>query len=183
MNSIINIEEKFIINDKYFYIKLVSCDIVEKYVEILRSDFYNEFLDFNFNKDISKELLISSINSKAEQYTKNNSSIKEYRFVVFNNIEQIVAGFTLYISGKDMENIEVAYFVLPEHQGQGIAFNMLSKIIDMLTIIGYKDKTLIANVQSKNVKSLNILKKLQFEKYRNYRGKFGTNIEFRRHLS
>lgn len=179
MTSIINLKEQFTVNNKEFYIKLIHCDIIEQYVDILRSDFYSEFLDFKFNRDISKEDLISSMNNKAEQYTKSNGSIKEYRFIVLNNKEQIVAGFTLYMSEK---HIELAYFVVPEYQRQGIAFNMLSRIIDKLSNIGYADKTLIANVQYNNIKSLNLLQKLQFVKYKKYRGKFGTNIKLIRHI-
>ena len=173
MINIIDIKENFIISNNEFCVKLISYDILEEYIDILRSDFYNEFLDFKFNSDVSEEKLLDILNTKVEQYTKNDLNTREFRFIILNSKKQIIAGFTLYVNDKDIKeqqlrkgDLEIAYFVMPEHQRKGIASNMLHRILSKLTYLGYGSRTILAHVQYKNNKSLNMLKKLQFKKYK-----------------
>ena len=187
MIDILKIKENFMLESEKFTFKLISEDILEEYIEIMRSDFYNEFLDFKFNKDITKKELVSLMKNKAKQYKNNDKAIREFRFIVLNSEKHIIAGFTLFFKDNinELEKIsvgdmEIAYFVTPENQGQGIASRMLYRIFARLAYLGYGNRCVVVNVQSINNKSLNLLKKLNFKTIKKYRGKFGTNIQLTR---
>lgn len=189
MINIIDIKENFIISNEEFCVELISYDTLEEYINILRSDFYNEFLDFKFNSSISREKLLNLLNTKVEQYIKNDLNTREFRFIVLNSKRQIIAGFTLYINDKDIAetqirtgDLEIAYFVMPEYQRKGIASNIIYRLIAKLKYLGYGSNIILAHVQYRNNKSLNMLKKLQFKRFNKYRGKFGVNLELRRYI-
>lgn len=189
MINIIEIKENFIVNYNELRIRLISNDILEEYISIMRSNFYNKYLDFNFSSDISKEKLLSLMKNKIEQYDNNSLSIREFRFVILNSEKHIVAGFTLYVNDRDIKerqirkgDLEIAYFVVPEYQRRGIASNIICRILGKLKYLGYGSSTILAHVQYRNNKSLNMLKKLHFKKFKKYRGKFGVNLELRRYI-
>ena len=176
MIDIFTIKDNFIINDKDVKAELISNNILSEYIDILRSDFYNEYLDFKFNSDISEEKLIYEMKNKIEQYDKYDINIKEFRFVILDSNRHIIGGYTLHIGFE----IEIAYFVIPEYQGKGIASKALYGVISKLKYLGYNNYIVKLNIQEKNSKSLRLARKMQFKVCKKYKGRFGTNIELKR---
>jgi RimJ/RimL family protein N-acetyltransferase len=175
MIDIFKIKEKFIVKDKNYKTKLLSYDILYEYVGILRSEFYNEYLDFKFYEEFTDSVLADIMLSRVNHYENNTEGTNEFRFVITDSNERIIAGYTLY---RDLNEIELAYFVLPEFQGKGVAKNMIADIISKLQSIVCKGTILKVNIQSKNTKSIKLVEKCGFKKRKRYRGRFGYNIEF-----
>jgi L-amino acid N-acyltransferase YncA len=153
-------------------IKLLDIDDIEEYVDICKSEFYNKNSDFNFNTDITRSELVSAIKNIIVFGRASDNSAPQVRAVVKRD-GKIIAGFTLMIF-NNTDCIELAYFVIPEMQGRGIGYKMLSSTVSKIIGKACKIQAVIHNT---NTPSLTLIKKLEFEYSTSIKGsRWGDNL-------
>lgn len=160
---------------RYGELNFLSFDKLDWYVDNCRKDYYNEHLDFNFKSDITREDLYDTFYNLVIGQKLKEKSDKEARLVLKNEVNDCIGGALAYELQRN-NVIELAYFVVPEYQHMGIAYDMLKSMIEALNKSKLKFRGFIATIQYDNVASINLVKKLGFRLLSEADGKYKKNI-------
>lgn len=101
--------------------------------------------------------------ARAQMYMKHSPG----DYLVIESSEQF-AGLISFSRHIEEPFLEVSFQLLPEYQGQGIAYKALRRALST------RHETLVAETQVKNIPSRKLLKKLGFEEIRRCR-RFGED--------
>lgn len=146
------------INCKSGRIEILTMKYLDWYVDNCRKDYYNQYTNFNFCS-IPRKQLKDTIKNMINSYDNKVRDKCEARVILKNN-NIIIGGCTIF--EIDKENIELAYFVIPEQQHKGIAYDMLYNLIKSISISNISFKRFILTIQSCNKISIKLAEKLGF---------------------
>lgn len=152
---------------------LLDIKELEWYVDNCRQNYFNTYLDFDFARDIKAESLKTLLYDIVIGYKLQIASDSEARFVLKDtDIDRIVAGCTLK---EQKDTLELAYWVLPEFQGNHIAHDMLHNLIKATSQSQMKFTRFRATIQDRNVISKKLVEGLRFINTGQHDGKYGIN--------
>lgn len=155
---------------------VINTNNLNDYIEIITSDFYNEFLDYDFRKDINKKILYNTLDNSVKLYKIKSDNVIDIRMLLKDtDTHKIVGGCSVIRKDKTSGILELAYFILPVYQGHNEAFKMLSKLLEVLEESSIDFKYTSAVVQDINVRSINLLEKLDFYVCDNIKGRHTLN--------
>lgn len=144
---------------------------IDWYVLIMKSQFFNEYLD-NKTINISEETLKKQLINLLWRYKYDKETLKVARTVVLKNTSYI-GGLSFF---DDLGSLFIGYWILPEFQGQGYGFEVL-RIGTMLGVeAGYKSIKLM--IREDNIKSLNLARKAGYKCVKRVKGREGMNLIF-----
>lgn len=146
------------INCKSGRIEILTMGYLDWYVDNCRSDYYNQYTDFNFCS-ISRKQLKDTIANMINSYANKISNQCEAR-VVLKNKNKILGGCTIF--EKNNGEIEIAYFVIPEEQHKGIAYEMIHNLLNNINKSSIPFNKFIVSIQSCNKISIRLAEKLGF---------------------
>lgn len=164
--------------DKY-KIRLVSFSDTDWYIDNCMEAYYEEFIDNKFSNVPRKKLDIALYNI-VKSYVCKVETKGEGRLLLCDKYTgEIIGGVTLF--EREMNNepiLEIAYFIIPKHQGKGIAYSMLNNVIDRINKSNMKFTRIAAVIREDNIKSIHLIEKLGFNKFNITNGKYKNNIIF-----
>lgn len=162
-----------------YKLRLASFNDIDWYIDNCMKQYFNEFIDNRFS-DYRRSILEKAFYEVIKTYVFKVDSPCEGRLILIDkNNNSIVGGVTLFEKVLDSEDIiEIAYFILPKSQGKGIAYIMLYNIIYAICKSNMKFAKIAAVIREDNIKSINLIKKLNFSKYSITKGKYKNNITY-----
>lgn len=180
MNSIKEISKCIPIIYRNRKLNFITLDDLDVYCDILRSDFYNKYMDFSFKHDITLSKLKGILYNNILFNKMNTPNTYEARLILKDiDNQHIIGGCTIF--EKDAGTVlEIAYFILPEYQGHGEALEMLKVLLKVLSASNIKFTRFRAITQDINMGSVKILDKLSFNVIRTFNGKVTKNLVFER---
>lgn len=161
-------------------LNFLTFDELDKYCDILRSDFYNKYMDFSFKQDISFNKLEDILHNNILFNKMNTPNTYEVRLILKDTTNQHIVGGCVIFEKDDEAILELAYFILPEYQGHYEALEMLNRLIKVLGDSDIKFCKFRAITQDINIGSIKTLEKLSFNIDRTFIGKVTKNLVFER---
>lgn len=156
-------------------LRMVSFNDIDWYITNTLQPYYEEYIDCKFSSVPRKKLEMQLYN-RIKGYVCRVKNSDEARLLLCDcNTNEIIGGITLF--EKD-ENIEIAYFILPKHQGKNEAYNMLKNSINKLNKSNMKFKNITAVIREDNTKSIKLIEKLGFRRIDSVKGKYKNNIVY-----
>lgn len=157
-------------------LSIITIEDLNAYIDILTSNFYNEFLDYNFKKDISKENLYKALECSTKHYEIKSDKVIDVRLLLKDvDTHEIIGGCSVICKDKELGVLELSYFIMMEHQGHNEAYYMVDSLINMISKSDMKFNYISAVVQSINVRSIKLLGKLGFKLVNTVKGKHTLN--------
>lgn len=154
---------------------LISFNDIEWYISNCRKAYYEEYLDFKFSKDITKDKLRETLYNLVVSYRLNIKSYGEARLLlrdIYNN--EIYGGCTIF--ERENSTIEIAYFIIPKYQGKGIGKKMLFNLCKALANSSIQFNKITLIIRYDNYNSLALAKSVGFKKLSEFQGKYKKNI-------
>ncbi|MBO5386751.1 MAG: GNAT family N-acetyltransferase [Lachnospiraceae bacterium] len=155
-----------------YTIDLLTFTYMDSYVQNLLSDYYNEFLDYKFNQDMTEDTIREELYKLIVGYRLKLKNSSEARIILTKDNE-LIGGCTLTEKEND---ITMAYFIIPEYHKNGLATLMLTEIIQSLIMSRIRFDRILVKIQSINKASLALAKKLGFKEIYKENGVYTTNI-------
>lgn len=154
-------------------IDLVTMELLDEYIEILRTPYYENYLDFKFS-DIDKYELTTLMKQQISNNLQNKKTLNEWRLLITNvKTNEIIGGCTIFLVPYS-KNVEMAYFILPKYTKNGLCKHMLKILIDIL----YKNKD-VDNIEliirEDNISSIKVAESLNFKLINTEIGKYKLN--------
>lgn len=154
-------------------IKVLGYEDIEWYVDKVQQPFFNEFID---NK--------TNINLVAELYTRLAAIVTTYKvsLLEINDLRTVIrlgdkniGGVTLSKT-KDNGIYNLGYWLIPEYQGKGLAYEVLKQVSSVLEfgVNGIESIRLI--IQNDNYKSIKLAEKTGYMCIGEYQGKIKRNL-------
>lgn len=157
---------------------LITDDDLDWYIDNCRSAYYEKYLDFKFSKDIQYDKLKCSITNMVNSYKANLSTRCEARLVLRDKLTNSIYGGCTVYEDNEHDNIELAYWVLPEYQGKGICKQMLNEVLNKLNKSDIPFNIFIAVIREDNISSIKLAEVCGFSKLKVYNGKYCKNIVY-----
>lgn len=157
-------------------LNLLSYEDIDWYINNCREHYYEEYNDFKFSKDITKNKLKSLIYSLVTSYKLKDTNKYGSRMLLKDiKTKEIYGGCVVFNVNND-EDLELAYFILPKYASSGLATEMLLNLIYALNNTKSSYKKYILRIQSSNIASINVAEKCGFTERCKVKGKYTTNI-------
>lgn len=156
-------------------LSLITYKDINWYYNNCIQPYYNEYLDFDFANDVTEERFKAILKNLVVGYKNKLSTYGEARMLLKDENNNIIAGCSFI---ERIDDIEIAYFVLPNYQHQGIAYEMLDKFISTLSKSNFPYKRIISVVREDNIQSIKLMEKLGFKLERIDDGKKKKNNVF-----
>jgi RimJ/RimL family protein N-acetyltransferase len=174
MNNIIELLDILPISYKNKELNLIAYEDLEWYIENCRKPYYNEYLDFNFSRDIAESDLRTKIYELYYGYKLRLRKPGEARLLLkYKNTNIILGGCT--IVERDSTTLEISYFLLPEEQHKGYAVEMIKELLISLKNSNIQFNNIIAIVQEDNMQSIKLVTSLGFKQTKSFKGKYKIN--------
>ena len=159
------LEYFFPLNTLRCTVRRLTYNDIKWYTRQVKSDYFNEYLD-NTSNGVKDFLIKTKLTSLVASYKLTTQEQNEVRLVIDVGGKQ-VGGITIY--NDDIYNI--AYWILPKHQGKGIAREVLTKITKEIdkNVIGLSGIRL--DIQERNTGSIALAEKTGFVCIKTYEGK------------
>lgn len=159
--------------DEDLELNIIDISDLHKYVNILRSEYYQRYTDFDFS-GMDRKVLVKIMENQI-QYARRGSEVPDETRLLLKNkkTNEIVGGCTIYELGN-IQNIELAYFILEKYKSRGICKKMLSRLITMLTQ-NLNITYILLEIRQDNKPSIKIAETLGFRLTDTKQGKFKTN--------
>lgn len=142
-------------------IRLIELGDLDIYVDLLQSDYYNEYLDNKFNV-LPKHVLMHMMEKVINNTNNNVQDRSQVRLVLVNKDNKILGGMSLFNISSTDNYMEIAYFVDCNEQHKGYCYNMVRSVLNKLNeldigIRGYK-----LSIHESNAASLRLASRLGF---------------------
>ena len=158
-------------------INIISFEDMDWYLNNCVQDYFEEYLDFKFSKDIKYENLQSALYKIIVGYKLKIEEYGEARLLLKDlNTKEIYGGCTIFERGN---NLELAYFIIPKYHNKNIATSMLREVINALAISDIQFNKFVLTVREDNIASLKVAEKLNFKFSHEYSGKYKINKVFK----
>lgn len=157
-------------------LNLLTFDDMEWYIKNCKKPYYEEFLDFKFSSDIQDNKLREVIYNMIVGYKLKISSGYEARLLLKDKDNSIIYGGCTIFEKNNFNDIEVAYFILPKHQGKNLGTLMLRNICIALKNSTIPFKKITLTIRYDNKASLKVAQKVGFKYLTEVEGKYRKNI-------
>lgn len=171
MINIEKVKEILPIQINQYKLSILSLKYMDKYIDNCVKYYYNQYDDFDFAKDISRDKLEAYIYKLINSYLFNMAIDGECRLILVNN-NTLIAGCTIFERKKDLE---IGWWVIPEYQHKNIGYMMMSKIIDELYTSSITFKNLYCVIREDNQPSIKLAQRLGFEMDKVVKGRTKNN--------
>ena len=155
---------------------------VDWYISNSREKYYNEFLDFDFSKDVSEKDWKSRVNYLINRWKLVPNKETEIRLLLKDDVSQeIYGGCTIFDNRSKDGSVIIAYFIVPKHQNKGIGYELINKVLEILKSLNINKVKI--TIQETNEASINLAIKTGFKEDKRIRGKKVNNIVMYKLLS
>ena len=156
-------------------IKAIGYEDISWYVDTIKQTFFNEFVDGK-SSDNSDMALTGKLVGLISSYKIGLSGRNEIRAIITIDGKP-VGGITIFHASSP-GSYDLGYWVIPEYQGRGIAFEVLKGMTNKLefNVRGLKLLRLIVRVD--NVKSIRLSEKAGYKLINSYQGKEKENLVY-----
>lgn len=173
MYNIINLKKKLPFKLDRIYLDILTYKDIDWYIDTLKKDFFNEFIDYKFTSVSDAELRFK-VTNLAMAYKLNMKVPGEARLIIKDKkTDEYLGGCTIYET--DNNSVDIGYWILPAYQGKGYAKELMNHISEL--VLGLKNISNIRLViREDNIKSLMVAEKCGFTKTGSFKGKYKENI-------
>ena len=155
-------------------IRLMEERDIEWYTKQIMEPFFGEFMDID-PREFEVDYISETLGKLVGWYSQDNS-VNEFRCVVEHG-DELVGGITMF-KGRPQGAINLGYWVIPQHQGKGIALECVLATVKKLQDEDRGVDTVRLEIQQHNKKSIRLAKKAGFERVGVVRGNITDNIVF-----
>lgn len=152
-------------------ISLLDSGDISWYIDTAYREFFSEYLD---NK--ADESMRGSLEKYLVGLADNYSSQGHYRELrlVIRLGSCNVGGITI-VRDRSTKVCLLGYWVIPEYQGKGIAYETVNEVCNTIISSGYSIK---AEIQDRNKASISLVEKIGFKKSGIIKGKYTNNFVY-----
>lgn len=154
-------------------VEFLDKELIPWYIDMLYEPFFGEFID-----DKPKEKHRKSVIKKLEEL------VSLSRKGLYGDIRLVIKIDNKPIGGISLATTlrsrvyNLGYWILPQYQSMGIATEVVGSVCNAFLNIGVA-KTIIAEIQCINTKSINIVEGLNFKYVKTVKGKYTNNIVYK----
>lgn len=156
-------------------LNFITFEDIDWYSDNCRKPYYEKYLDFKFSKDIKQDKFKEILYNLIVGYKLKIGELIDLRLLLKNSNGTIIGGCTVF-NKRGTNDIELAYFILPEYQHNGYAKVMINNLMYAITKSDIKFDKFILQIREDNKASINLAKNLGFKKLHEVKGKYKTNI-------
>lgn len=164
------------INCKSGSLNLLTFDDMNWYIKNCKQPYYEEFLDFKFSSDITDSKLREAIYNMIIGYKLKVTSRYEARLLLKDRDSNRIYGGCTIFERNNTSDIEIAYFVLPEYQGNNIGTDILKSTCKALKESELPFEKLLLTIRYDNKASIRVAEKAGFKFLSEVEGKYRRNI-------
>lgn len=149
--------------DEHLSIEIVKIADIDWYVNSIFKPFFYEHLEYKPGGQLDKLKVKAKLTVLIGEYNFNNKLNSDVRLIIKLDGKN-VGGVTIIQTGQP-NNIELAYWVLPENQGKGIAIRTLKGLIKYIKKEYNEIEIITLQILEGNHSSIKIANKLGFKKF------------------
>lgn len=168
-------KNKFPIYTDRCKIQILGSRDVDRYILEIRKPYFLEYSDNHGIEKLTDFEVARRLRSLVDYYGSSEKIQYEIRLVVKDKMSGELFGGITFLPVDADGFVPIGYWVVPEHQGKGIATETLTRITEFAEKAFKRNKGLRLIIQERNEKSLNVASKCGFELEKVYRGKTGRN--------
>lgn len=156
-------------------LELLTYSDIDWYIEIVKQDFFNKYIDNRFT-DTSKEYLRFKLFNLAMSYKTGVKVQGEARLIIKDAVtNERIGGCTLF--EVEDNTIEIGYWIIPAFQNKGIAKKLIYNIKDLVFRLSKID-TIKLTIREDNIVSIIIAEKCGYKKMGDFLGKYKKNLVY-----
>lgn len=159
-------------------LNFLNVDDTEWYIQNAKSWYFKQYQDNRIDNRTSNKKLQAILYKLIEEYNLLIESGNEVRLVLKEN-NTIIGGCTLYKSSHYINSLELGYFIIPEYQHRGLAYEMLRHTIFKIKNSKMVFDHIILTIRKDNKASITLAEKLNFTIINVYKGKYKNNIVYK----
>ena len=157
-------------------LNILTFDDMDWYIRNCKQHYYEEYLDFKFSSDITDSKLREAIYNMIIGYKLKIPSRYEARLLLKDKSYGVIYGGCTVFERNNTSEIEVAYFILPEYQGNNIGTDILKNICIVLKKSLVPFEKIILTIRYDNKASIRVAEKVGFKLLSEVQGKYKRNI-------
>lgn len=157
-------------------IDLLTFNDMNWYIDNLKKSYYEQFMDFKFSSDIQDKKLRNVIYNMILGYKLKTQSTYEARMLLKSKDGYTIYGGCTIFEKGNCDDIELAYFILPQYQGNGLGTTLLKEVCKSLDNSSIPFKRLLLTIRCDNMASIYVAEQAGFRRLQEVRGKYKRNI-------